>query len=163
MWSNMVTHTQNLCSAFNPSKCTHTVVNTHTHSEHTPGAVGTGQPMLQRPGSRTPGGSVPCSRVSTTHLVQLWYWRWRERRLFTPPTNNSCRTWDSNLRPSGYKSDSLSIKPWLPPYMMWFQVFLCLWSVTSVRAYVRSVNLQRLKSQTQRRILCKSSDSSTPS
>ncbi len=25
----MVTHTQNLCSAFNPSKCTHTVVNTH--------------------------------------------------------------------------------------------------------------------------------------
>ncbi len=28
----MVTHTQNLCSAFNPSKCTHTVVNTHTHT-----------------------------------------------------------------------------------------------------------------------------------
>ncbi len=26
----MVTHTRNLCSAFNPSKCTHTVVNTHT-------------------------------------------------------------------------------------------------------------------------------------
>ncbi len=26
----MVTYTQNLCSAFNPSKCTHTVVNTHT-------------------------------------------------------------------------------------------------------------------------------------
>ncbi len=25
----MVTHTQNLCSAFNPSKCTHTVVNIH--------------------------------------------------------------------------------------------------------------------------------------
>ncbi len=25
----MVTHTQNLCSAFNPSKCTHTAVNTH--------------------------------------------------------------------------------------------------------------------------------------
>ncbi len=33
----MVTHTQNLCSAFNLSKCTHTVVNTHitwtTHPE----------------------------------------------------------------------------------------------------------------------------------
>ncbi len=28
----MVIHTQNLCSAFNPSKCTHTVVNTHTHT-----------------------------------------------------------------------------------------------------------------------------------
>ncbi len=33
-------HTQNLSSAFNPSKCTHTVVNTHTHREHTPRAVG---------------------------------------------------------------------------------------------------------------------------
>ncbi len=27
VWPNMATHTQNLCSAFNPSKCTHTVVN----------------------------------------------------------------------------------------------------------------------------------------
>ncbi len=34
-----VTHTHNLCSAFNPSKCTHPVVNTHTHREHAPGAV----------------------------------------------------------------------------------------------------------------------------
>ncbi len=33
-------HIQNLCSAFNPSKCIHTLVNTHTHREHTPGAVG---------------------------------------------------------------------------------------------------------------------------
>ncbi len=29
VWPSMVTHTQNLCSAFNPSKCTHTVVNIH--------------------------------------------------------------------------------------------------------------------------------------
>ncbi len=29
VWPSMVIHTQNLCSAFNPSKCTHTVVNTH--------------------------------------------------------------------------------------------------------------------------------------
>ncbi len=40
MWPTLVTHTWNLYSAFNPSKCTHTVVNTHTHREHTPGAVG---------------------------------------------------------------------------------------------------------------------------
>ncbi len=34
MWPSMVTHTRNLCSAFNPSKV-------HTHSSvHTPGAVG---------------------------------------------------------------------------------------------------------------------------
>ncbi len=29
VWPSMVTHTLNLCSAFNPSKCTHTVVNIH--------------------------------------------------------------------------------------------------------------------------------------
>ncbi len=28
----MVTHTQNLCSAFNPSKCTHTHTHTHKHT-----------------------------------------------------------------------------------------------------------------------------------
>ncbi len=37
VWPDMVTHTRNLCSAFNPSKV-HT--HTHTHCEHTPGAVG---------------------------------------------------------------------------------------------------------------------------
>ncbi len=34
VWPSMVTHTQNLCSSFNPSKCTHTVVNTHTANTH---------------------------------------------------------------------------------------------------------------------------------
>ncbi len=38
VWPSMVTHTLNLCSAFNPSKCTHTEW-TQTHREHTPGAV----------------------------------------------------------------------------------------------------------------------------
>ncbi len=56
-WPSMVTHTLNLCSAFNPSKCTHTAVNTHTHREHTRGAV---------------WGSVSCSRAP-----QSWYWRWK--------------------------------------------------------------------------------------
>ncbi len=63
-----------------------------THpSVHTPGAVDS-----QCCGTRgAVGGSVPCSRVSP----QSWYWRWRERSLFTPPTDNSCRTWDSNPQP----------------------------------------------------------------
>ncbi len=42
MWPSMVTYTWNLCSAFNPSKCTHTPW-THT--------LCSGQPMLRRPGS----------------------------------------------------------------------------------------------------------------
>ncbi len=113
VWPSIVTHTRNLCSAFNPSKYTHTVVNTHTHThrEHTPGAVGS-----QYCGARgAVGGSLPCSRAP-----QSWYWRWRERCTFTPPTNNSCRTWDSNLRLSGYKSDSLSIRPQLSRQYIYF-------------------------------------------
>ncbi len=44
---------------------------THTRSS--------GQPfMLQHPGSSW--GLVPCSRAP-----QSWYWKWRERWLFTPP------------------------------------------------------------------------------
>ncbi len=31
----MVTHTRNSCSAFNPAKYAHTVVNTHTVNTHT--------------------------------------------------------------------------------------------------------------------------------
>ncbi len=37
------------------------------------------------------GGSVPCSRS--------WCWRWRECCTFTPPTDNFCRTRDSNPQP----------------------------------------------------------------
>ncbi len=79
---SMVTHTRNSCSAFNPSKVhTHSSEHTHTHREHTPGAVGS-----QCCGARgADGGSVPCSRAP-----QSWYWGWRERCTFTPPTYNSC-------------------------------------------------------------------------
>ncbi len=100
VWPSMVTHTRNLSSAFNPSKCTLTAVNTHTRSS--------GQPYCGARGAV--GGSVPCSRVSP----QSWYWRWREHLLFTPPSDNPCRTWESNLQPLGYKSNSLTIRPRLP-------------------------------------------------
>ncbi len=40
VWPSMVTHTRNSCSAFYPSKCTHTQQWTRTHCEHTPRAVG---------------------------------------------------------------------------------------------------------------------------
>ncbi len=100
VWPSMVTHTRNLSSAFNPSKCTLTAVNTHLEQWAAPyfGARG------------AVGGSVPCSRVSP----QSWYWRWREHLLFTPPTDNPCRTWESNRQPLGYKSNSLTIRPRLP-------------------------------------------------
>ncbi len=60
MWPSMVTHTQNLCSVFIPSKV-HTHSSEHTHREHTPGAVGS---HLCSGAGGAVGGSVPCSRVS---------------------------------------------------------------------------------------------------
>ncbi len=44
-----------------------------------------------------------CSRAP-----QSWYWGRRESWTFTPPTYNSCRTWDSNSQPLDYESDSLT-------------------------------------------------------
>ncbi len=72
---------------------------THTRSS--------GQPCYSARGAV--GGLVPFSRTP-----QLWYWRRRECWLFTPPTNNPCRTWDSNPQPLDYKSNSLTIRPRLP-------------------------------------------------
>ncbi len=79
------------------------------HSQQWTHTWSSGQPYCSARGAV--GGSVPCSRVSP----QSWYWRWREHLLFTPPTYNPCRTWESNRQPLGYKSNSLTIRPRLPP------------------------------------------------
>ncbi len=72
-----------------------------THpSAHTPGA-GVSQCCSAR---GAVGGSVPCSRVSP----QSWYWRWRERSVFPPSTDNSCQSWDSNPQP---RVTSLTLYP----------------------------------------------------
>ncbi len=82
-WSDiqpsMVTHTQNLCSAINPSKV-HTHSSEHTHCEHTPRAVGSHLCCGTR---GAVGGSEPCSRAP-----QSWYWGWRESAVHSlpPPT-----------------------------------------------------------------------------
>ncbi len=75
------------------------------HSQQWTHTWSSGQPYCGARGAV--GGSVPCSRVSP----QSWYWRWREHLLFTPPTYNPCRTWESNRQPLGYKSNSLTIRP----------------------------------------------------
>ncbi len=68
----------------------HQSVNTHT-----PGAVGSHLAVAHR---EHLGGSVPY----LSHSIEGG----RERWLFTSATYNSCRTWDSNPQPSGYKTDS---------------------------------------------------------
>ncbi len=102
---SMVTHTQNLCSAFIPSKVhthtqwththththrehTHTAVNTthtHTHREHTYGRS-SGQPFfyVAAPGEQLGFGAL----LKGTSVMVL---KVRERCTFTPPTYNSCR------------------------------------------------------------------------
>ncbi len=80
------------------------------HSQQWTHTWSSGQPYCGARGAV--GRSVPCSRVSP----QSWYWRWREHLLFTTPTDNPCRTWESNRQPLGYKSNSLTIRPRLPLY-----------------------------------------------
>ncbi len=91
MWQSL-THTQNLCSAFNPSKSTHTV-NTH------PGAVGSQW--------GADGDPVPCSKglisvmvlkVERTLVIHSLHRQFLPDPRFKPTT-------------SGYKSDALSIRP----------------------------------------------------
>ncbi len=68
----------------------HTQQWTHTQSS--------GQPMLWRPESSWRFSALLKSRLSRGIEGGRECW------LFTPPTHNSCRTWDSNPRPLGYKS-----------------------------------------------------------
>ncbi len=106
MWPSMVTHTRvwvtpfhtrNLCSA----------LNTHTHRELTPWSA----IYAAAPGEQL---GVQClAQGHLSHGIEGG----RECCTFTPPTYNSCRTWDSNAQPLGYESDSLTIRPRLPPFM----------------------------------------------
>ncbi len=79
--ASMVTHTRNLSSAFNPSKCTLTAVNTHPEQWAA---------MLRRPGSSWGFGALLKGLTSVVVLKV-------ERALVIhSPTDNPCRTWESN-------------------------------------------------------------------
>ncbi len=76
------THTWNSWSVFtHPSA--HTQQWTHTPWTHTRSS---GQPLMLRGPGNSYGFGVLLKGTS------LWYWRWRERCTFTPPTDNPCRT-----------------------------------------------------------------------
>ncbi len=103
----MVTHTQNLCSAFNPSKVhTHSSEHTHTPWAHTRSS---GQPFMpRRPGSSwgfsalLKGTSVVVLRVEIVLDIHSPHLQFLPAR-------------DSNSQPFDYESDSLTIRPRLPP------------------------------------------------
>ncbi len=88
-----------------PSKV-HTYSNEHTHTvnTHPEQCIAVGSHLCC--GARgAVGGSVPCSR----------HWGWRERCTFTPSHLQSLPARDSNSQPLDYESDSLTIRPRLPP------------------------------------------------
>ncbi len=84
VWPSMVTHTQNLGSAFNPSKCTLTVVNTMAPGEQL--------------GVRCLAQCSHLSKVERTLVVHSPHRQLLPDPRFKPTT-------------SGYKSDALSIRP----------------------------------------------------
>ncbi len=105
---SMVTHTRNLCSAFNPSK-----VHTHTPWTHTRSS---GQPfMLRRPGSSWGFGAL----LKGTSVVVLRV----ERALYIhSPHLQFLPARDSNSQPLSYESDSVTIRPRLPTSQLSWQL-----------------------------------------
>ncbi len=108
---SMVTHTQNSCSAFNPSKVhTHSSEHTHTvntnteqwtHTQQWTHTWSSGLPfMLRRPGSSWGFGAL----LKGTSVVVLRVERVLD--ILSPHLQF--------LQPLGYESDSLTIRPRLP-------------------------------------------------
>ncbi len=100
----MVTHTQNLCSAFNPSKV-HTHSSEHTHTVNTRRS---GQPFY----AAVPGEQLGVRCLAQEHLsrgIEM------ERALYIhSPHLQFLPARDSNSQPFDYESDSLTIRPRLP-------------------------------------------------
>ncbi len=60
-WPSMVTHAWNLCSAFNPSKCTHTAVSSEQTRAHT-------HPEKWAANAAVPGEQLGVRRIAQGHL-----------------------------------------------------------------------------------------------
>ncbi len=106
----MVTHTRNLCSAFNPLKVhTHRNEHTHTHT-HT---VNTHLEQWAAISSAAPGEQLEVRCLAQGHLSHVLK---VERALYIHcPHLQFLPVRDSNSQPFNYNSDSLSIRPRLPP------------------------------------------------
>ncbi len=102
VWPSMVTHTRNLSSAFNPSKCTLTAVNTHLEQWAA---------ILRRPGSSW-GISALLKGLTSVVVLKV------ERALVIHSPHQQSLP-DLGIEPGnhlGYKSNSLTIRPQLPQY-----------------------------------------------
>ncbi len=87
-------------------KCTHTAVNTHTHCEHTPGAVGS---HLCCGARGAVGGSVPCSRAP-----QSWYWGGESAGYSHPPQPPNHPTTQPPNHPTTQPTNQPTNQPTIP-------------------------------------------------
>ncbi len=114
----MVTHTRNWCSAFNPSKCTHTAVSseqTHTHTH----------PEQWAAIAPAPGEQLGVRCLAQGHLSHGIEGGESAVHSQSPPSIPAgARIKPANQRPSGYKSNSLTIRPQLPPYLIFISVLI---------------------------------------
>ncbi len=118
-----------------PIQSAHTQQWTHTHREHTPGAVGS---HLCCGARGAVGGSVPCSRAP-----QSWYWGWRERCTFTSPHLQSCRP-ETRTRNLSMTSPTLyHYGPRLPPIFNSYVSFCFLLSFQPCVQYWPEPGLQQ--------------------
>ncbi len=103
VWPIIVTHTRNLCSAFNPSKWTHTHIHTHTHT-HTMNT----HPEQWAANAAAPGEQLGFGALlkGITSVVVLRIERVLDIHSFHLQSLLDQRL---NPRPLGYKSDSLSL------------------------------------------------------
>ncbi len=117
---SMVTHTLNLCSALTHPKCTHTHSSEHTHT-HT---VNT-HPEQWAADPAAPGEQLGVQCLAQGHLSRGI--EGEESAVHSPPTYNSCQTWDSNSQPLDYESDSLTIRPRLPHISHIYSPYICIY------------------------------------
>ncbi len=109
MWRDirpsMVTHTRNLCSAINPSKV-------HTHSSEHTHTMNTHPEQWAAIYAAAPGEQLGVRCLAQGHLsrgIEGGESAVHSLPLPTIPAGHS------NSQPLDYESDSLTIRPWLPP------------------------------------------------
>ncbi len=104
----MVTHTRNLCSAFNPSKVhTHSSEHTHTHTHtHT---VNTHMEQWAAFYAAAPGEKLGVRCLAQGHFVVVLKVE-RELNIHSPH-RQFLPARDSNSQPLDYESDSLTNRP----------------------------------------------------
>ncbi len=137
-WSDirpsMVTHTRNLCSAFDPSKV-------HTHSSEHTHTVNTHPEQWAAIYAAAPGEQLGVRCLAQGHLSRGIE---GERALYIhSPHLQFLPAWDSNSQPFDDESDSLTIRPRLPPIFNSYVSFCFLLSFQPCVQYWPEPGLQQ--------------------